>query len=49
MAMAARVTVIETSDTLDEPIPPEDVHVPGIFVDRVFHCEDMSPANAGGL
>jgi len=49
MAMAARVTVIETSDTSQDPIPPEDVHIPGIFVDRVFHCEDMSPANAGGL
>ena len=49
MAMAARTTVVETSDELDAFISPEDVHVPGIFVDRVYHCEDMSPVNAGNL
>lgn len=49
MAMAARVTVIETDNATDEPIPPEDVHVPGIFVNRVLQHEDISPANAGGL
>lgn len=38
MAMAARFTVVE-ADRLVEPgeIDPDDVHLPGLFVDRVIH------------
>ena len=49
MAMAARCTVVETNDASDEPIGPDDVHVPGIFVDRILECEDLRPSNAGGM
>lgn len=49
MAMAARTTIVETNDPGDKPIPPEDIHIPGIYVDRVLQHEDMSPANAGGI
>jgi 3-oxoacid CoA-transferase subunit A len=37
MAMAAKVTVVETTDlvALGE-IDPDDVHLPGVFVDRVW-------------
>ena len=49
MAMAAGTTIVETDDPGDDPIPPEDIHIPGIYVDRVLKHEDMSPANAGGI
>jgi acyl CoA:acetate/3-ketoacid CoA transferase alpha subunit len=35
MATAARLTVAEVRETREEPIPPERVQVPGVFVDRV--------------
>lgn len=44
-AMAARVTVAEVEHLVDVgEIPPEDVHTPGIFVERVFEV----PADAEG-
>ncbi|MEE2688108.1 MAG: 3-oxoacid CoA-transferase subunit A [Pseudomonadota bacterium] len=49
MAMAAKTTIVETDDAGDKAIPPEDVHIPGIYVDHVFPHEDMRPANAGGI
>ena len=49
MAMAARTTVIETGNATDEPIEPDTIHIPGIYVHRVIELEDASPSNAGGL
>ena len=45
----AKLPIVETDDPGDDPIPPEDIHIPGIYVDRVLKHEDMSPANAGGI
>lgn len=37
MAMAAKVTIVEVEELLEMgEIPPEDVHLPGIFVQRIF-------------
>lgn len=35
MAMAARHTIVEAREVLDEPLPPETVVTPGIFVSSV--------------
>lgn len=49
MAMAAHTTVVETGSATDEPIVPDDVHIPGIFVNRVIEQEDAAPANPGEM
>jgi len=49
MAMGARVTVVETGNATDEPIAPDDIHIPGIYVNRVIELEDASPSDPGGL
>jgi 3-oxoacid CoA-transferase A subunit len=49
MAMAGRTTVIETGNATDEPIEPDSIHIPGIYVDRVIELEDASPSDPGGL
>jgi acyl CoA:acetate/3-ketoacid CoA transferase alpha subunit len=49
MAMAARTTVVETGSATDEPVVPDDVHIPGIFVHRVLEIEDAAPANPGEM
>lgn len=37
MAMAAKVTVVEVEELVElGDIPPEDVHLPGIFVQRIY-------------
>ncbi|HTL11060.1 MAG TPA: 3-oxoacid CoA-transferase [Bdellovibrionota bacterium] len=37
MAMAAKITVAEVEELVElGDIPPEDVHVPGLFVSRIF-------------
>lgn len=37
MAMAAKVTIVEVEELVEMgEIPPEDVHLPGIFVQRIF-------------
>ena len=37
MAMAAKITVVEVEELVGlGEIPPEDVHLPGIFVQRIF-------------
>ena len=37
MAMAARVSVVEVEELVEMgQIPPEDVHLPGIFVQRIY-------------
>jgi acyl CoA:acetate/3-ketoacid CoA transferase alpha subunit len=38
---AARITIAEAENIVDS-IPPEKIHVPGIFVDRVFKAEIFS-------
>lgn len=41
MAMAAKVTVAEVEELVDlGQIPAEDVHLPGIFVNRIFQGRD---------
>ena len=41
MAMAAQITVVEVEQmvALGE-IPPEDVHLPGVFVQRIYQGKD---------
>jgi 3-oxoacid CoA-transferase subunit A len=37
MAMAARTTIVEVEEMVEiGSIPPEDIHLPGIFVQRIF-------------
>ena len=37
MAMAAKITVVEVEELVElGDIPPEDVHLPGIFVQRIY-------------
>ncbi|PIK15824.1 3-oxoacid CoA-transferase subunit A [Halobacteriovorax sp. JY17] len=37
MAMAARTTIVEVEELVElGEIPPEDIHLPGIFVQRIF-------------
>lgn len=41
MAMAARCTVVEVEELVPlGAIPPEDVHLPGIFVQRIYEGRD---------
>lgn len=41
MAMAARVTVVEVEELVElGGIPAEDVHLPGLFVQRIFQGRD---------
>jgi 3-oxoacid CoA-transferase subunit A len=41
MAMAAKTTVVEVEELVElGDIPPEDVHVPGVFVQRIFQGSD---------
>lgn len=41
MAMAAKITVVEVEELVElGEIRPEDVHVPGIFVQRIFQGKD---------
>jgi acyl CoA:acetate/3-ketoacid CoA transferase alpha subunit len=41
--------VVETGSATDAPIVPDDVHIPGIFVNRVIEQEDAAPANPGEM
>lgn len=37
MAMAAKVTIVEVEELVElGEIPPEDIHLPGLFVQRIF-------------
>ena len=41
MAMAAKITVVEVEELVPlGTIPAEDVHLPGIFVQRIFEGID---------
>jgi 3-oxoacid CoA-transferase subunit A len=45
MAMAAAVTVLEADRLVDVgAIDPDDVHLPGLFVDRIVHVPDHKNA-----
>jgi 3-oxoacid CoA-transferase subunit A len=37
MAMAAKTTIVEVEELVEVgSLPPEDIHLPGIFVQRIF-------------
>ncbi|MWB98890.1 CoA transferase subunit A [Agromyces seonyuensis] len=40
VAAAGRLTVVEAEEILDEPIAPDDIHTPGIFVQRLVAVAD---------
>lgn len=40
MAMAAKTSVVEVDEVLDEPLPPREVDIPGIFTQRVIAVPD---------
>jgi len=45
MAMAARTTIVEVENMVDlGDIPAEDVHVPGVFVQRIYQGSDYENA-----
>jgi 3-oxoacid CoA-transferase A subunit len=41
MAAAAAVTVVEVNRVVDAPLQLRDIDLPGIYVQRVFECEDL--------
>lgn len=41
-AMSGRVTFAEVEHLSDEFLDPERVDTPGVFVQRMIHCEDMT-------
>ncbi len=47
MAMAATITVFETGNATTDPIAPDDIHIPGIYVDRVFEADDTNAGSTG--
>jgi len=49
MAMAAKTTVVEAGSATDEPLVADDIHIPGIFVQRVVEMENAAPKNPGEL
>lgn len=45
MAMAAKITIVEVEELVElGAIPPEDVHLPGLFVQRVFQGKNYTNA-----
>lgn len=41
MAMAAKTTIVEVEELVDfGKIPPEDVHLPGLFVQRIYQGQN---------
>jgi 3-oxoacid CoA-transferase subunit A len=45
MAMAATTTVVEVEELVElGDIPGEDVHLPGIFVQRIYQGKDYENA-----
>lgn len=40
MAMAAKTTVVEVDEITDEPLPPREIGIPGIFTQRVIVVPD---------
>ncbi len=45
MAMAAKVTIVEVEELVPlGALPPENIHLPGIFVQRIFHGKNYRNA-----
>jgi len=44
MATAARTTVVEVEEISETALPPEQVHLPGIYVQRVLRAPREEPA-----
>lgn len=41
MAMAAKITIVEAEEILPcGEMDPDDVHLPGVFVQRIFRAEN---------
>ena len=41
MAMAGKTTIVEVEQLVElGDIPPEDIHLPGVFVQRIYQGED---------
>ena len=38
MATAADLTIVEVEEISAAPLPPEQIHLPGIYVDRVLQA-----------
>ena len=38
MAAAADITVVEVEEISESPLPPGQIHLPGIYVDRVLQA-----------
>ena len=44
MAKAAKVVVAEVSEIVENgQLGPDEIHVPGVYVDRIFKAEPDSP------
>jgi len=37
MAMGSKIAIVEATHVTDEPLPPGDIDIPGIYVQRVLH------------
>ncbi|MEQ9125066.1 MAG: 3-oxoacid CoA-transferase subunit A [Alphaproteobacteria bacterium] len=44
MATAARVAVVEVPRFSETPLPPEKIHLPGVYVDRIVHLSETGAA-----
>ena len=42
MATAARCTIVEAEEIVDEPLDADAVHTPGIYVHRIVHCVECN-------
>lgn len=42
MAMGSKIAIVEATHVTDEPIPPGDIDIPGIYVQRVLHVPAQS-------
>ncbi|MDP7548961.1 MAG: 3-oxoacid CoA-transferase subunit A [Alphaproteobacteria bacterium] len=43
MATAARTTIVEVEEISETSLPPEDIHLPGIYVQRVLQAPRLDP------
>ena len=43
MATAARTTIVEVEEVSETSLPPEDIHLPGIYVQRVLQAPRLDP------
>ena len=45
MATASRIAIVEVAEFSEEPLPPEKIHLPGVYVDRVVVLPDPGEVN----